>query len=791
MNIRGLIIIMLVLSSCRNLNVSETQLVDLVPTKPVFILKIQSTNVPSFEKFFNGFNTIINYKFDSKIDNFLDKPLIISYHDMGNDKIQPIIITEESNIEKNLEVIDSTTYNGFTIKQIKFNERYLFSAVKNGIYLESNSKLLIENSLRNSTYLKTENSSDMLRLYQISNSKISLLYNGKFSKILKDNDLAALFFQNETSDWMQNDIDIKNNKLTVNGVGVVKDSLFSKINTLRGIKTSKFNFKSVVPLNFKKIERFSHNHFEYISNLKNFVSIDEFKKISNDSLFYDINEIGNIFLENDTISISVFKNINKLKSKILETTKSMSKYRGYDIFELGDGLFLTENINRGFPLQKQKFATLLENKLILSNYSNPLEYIILNYTNKSTLDFSQDFDKKFQNLPETSNILRIYNTNNFAKDLSKKLNVDSEKYNFWYDHTFVDENVIYNTRFTEKLNEQFVEKGPKVVFNLKLNDEISLAPKWVKNYVTKKPEILTQDKSNNLYLISEDGNIVWRKKIEDQIIGKVHQVDLYKNGRLQYAFVTNESFMIIDKNGNLVKKIKHKNNNKVIGLSVFDYDKNRNYRFLICFENDIKMLDSNMKTVRGFSTKNIRSHISALPKHFRIGSKDFLVVKTEKKLLILDRRGNIRLNIDEKIKSPTSETFINKNSFIYVMNNDLVTVDLKGNAKITPLPLDSEYGFVANQNNLIYVSENVMTINNINFELKFGNYTNPQLFFDEIVSVTDLDLKKIYLFNNNGSPIENFPIYGTGVIDISTKKNKSKLLVTLGEKNEILVYLIN
>tara|TARA_B100000925_G_scaffold288744_1_gene270332 strand:- start:772 stop:3147 length:2376 start_codon:yes stop_codon:yes gene_type:complete len=791
MNIRGLIIIMLVLSSCRNFNVSETQLVDLVPTKPVFILKIQSTNVPNFEKFFNGFNTIINYKFDSKIDNFLDKPLIISYHDMGNDKFQPIIITDELNIEKNLEVIDSTTYNGFTIKQIKFNESYLFSAVKNGIYLESKSKLLIENSLRNSTHLKTENSSDMLRLYQISNSKISLLYNGKFSKILKDNDLAALFFQNETSDWMQNDIDIKNNKLTVNGVAVIKDSLFSKINTLRGIKTSKFNFKSVVPLNFKKIERFSHNHFEYISNLKNFVSVDEFKKISNDSLFYDINEIGNIFLENDTISISVFKNINKLKSKILETTKSMSKYRGYDIFELSDGLFLTENINRGFPLQKQKFATLLENKLILSNYPNPLEYIILNYTNKSTLGFSQDFEKKFQNLPETSNVLRIYNTNNFAKDLLQKLNIDSEKYNFWYDHTFVDENVVYNTRFTEKLSEQFVEKGPKVVFNLKFNDEISLAPKWVKNYVTKKPEILTQDRSNNLYLVGEDGNIVWRKKIEDQIIGKVHQVDLYRNGRLQYAFVTNESFMIIDKNGNLVKKVKHKNNKKVIGLSVFDYDKNRNYRFLICFENDIKMLDSNMKTVRGFSTKNIQSPISALPKHFRIGSKDFLVVKTEKKLLILDRRGNIRLNIDEKIKSPTSETFINKNSFIYVMNNDLVTIDLKGNAKITPLPLDSEYGFVANQNNLIYVSENVMTINNVNFELKFGNYTNPQLFFDEIVSVTDLDLKKIYLFNSDGSPIENFPIYGTGVVDINTKKNKSKLLVTLGEKNEILVYSIN
>ena len=76
-----------------------------------------------------------------------------------------------------------------------------------------------------------------------------------------------------------------------------------------------------------------------------------------------------------------------------------------------------------------------------------MEYIILNYTNKSTLGFSTDFDKKFQNLPEASNILRVYNTNYFGEDLLKKLNVDTEKYNFWLDHTFIDENIVYNTRY--------------------------------------------------------------------------------------------------------------------------------------------------------------------------------------------------------------------------------------------------------------------------------------------------------------------------------------------------------
>ena len=140
-----------------------------------------------------------------------------------------------------------------------------------------------------------------------------------------------------------------------------------------------------------------------------------------------------------------------------------------------------------------------------------MEYIILNYTNKSTLGFSTDFDKKFQNLPEASNILRVYNTNYFGEDLLKKLNVDTEKYNFWLDHTFIDENIVYNTRYIEKLSEQFVEKGPKVVFNLKFNNDISLAPKWVKNYITKSLKLLLKIKATIFILLVRMGILFGEK----------------------------------------------------------------------------------------------------------------------------------------------------------------------------------------------------------------------------------------------------------------------------------------
>ena len=86
-----------------------------------------------------------------------------------------------------------------------------------------------------------------------------------------------------------------------------------------------------------------------------------------------------------------------------------------------------------------------------------------------------------------------------------------------------------------------------------------------------------------MYLISSEGKLIWKKNIDSKIIGEIHQIDLYKNGRLQYAFNTENDFQIIDKNGKKVKEIKNKN---YLGLTIFDYDKAKNYRFIL-FDNDI------------------------------------------------------------------------------------------------------------------------------------------------------------------------------------------------------------
>ena len=94
----------------------------------------------------------------------------------------------------------------------------------------------------------------------------------------------------------------------------------------------------------------------------------------------------------------------------------------------------------------------------------------------------------------------------------------------------------------------------------------------------------------------------------------------------------------------------------------------------------------------------------------------------------------------------------------------------------------------------ITISENILTINENVIELPFGNYTNPKILTDikqNYVSITDKDQDKIYLFDSKSKLVSDFPVFGTSLIDFSINKKKEKMITSLGEPNEILVYSIN
>jgi len=791
-----LILFTLSIINCENSYEKKTNLIDLVPTNPLLLIKYESLKDYKSETFYKNFKSVLGFNHDSISNNFIEKPVLISYHNIGKNNLKHVLFTETKNVikQKNESTEDSINYNGYIIKKLKKNNKLYYFTEKNGVYIESTEKLLIENSLRNSNHISSDVESDFEKLYKSSSSNISLLFSDELKKYIDIPKLLDFYNISHISDWIQFDVDFNKNQLTLHGLLFKKDSIPRKINKISDIEPTITDIIQIVPNNFIEFERYAYNHLEYLKNLESTNSIDKIELIKNDSLFYDIFEIGSIVLNKDSISTFSFNNKNLLNLKIQQNTERSYTYRNNKIYKLSQSLFNPNTLDDFYKSLDKNYLTILNDILILSQNKVAIETMILNFSNNSVINDLSKFKEIFLKIPKKSNYLKVYNLEKFSDGLSEKFEISKEDFPYWISHLIIDNELIHKTHIVSKTERKIKSSGVNLLFNFKLQSSVHLKPIIVTNYVTKEKELITQDDLNNLYLISNKGELIWKKQLESKVIGEISQIDLYKNGRLQYAFETEKSLMILDKNGKIVKKLNHKKISKQ-GLAVFDYDKLNKYRFLIDRDGRVEMLDVDFKTVRGFNKNNIRSQITNLPKHFRIGSKDYLIINTKKRLYITDRRGDIRVEVPETLKVSSKEIFVNKNSFVTIdKSNNLVRMNLNGEVSIKPLPLDTPYLITASNNILVTMSENILTINENIIELPFGNYTKPKILTgtkQDYVSITDKDQDKIYLFDSQSKLIADFPVFGTSTINFSIDEKKEKIITSLGESNEILVYSIN
>ena len=86
-------------------------------------------------------------------------------------------------------------------------------------------------------------------------------------------------------------------------------------------------------------------------------------------------------------------------------------------------------------------------------------------------------------------------------------------------------------------------------------------PYIFRSHLDRSLEVMFQDAGNQLYFISNDGKILWKKDVGEEVRSDIFQVDYYLNGKLQYLFALDSNLYIYDRNGMLVrdfpKRIKH------------------------------------------------------------------------------------------------------------------------------------------------------------------------------------------------------------------------------------------
>jgi hypothetical protein len=333
------------------------------------------------------------------------------------------------------------------------------------------------------------------------------------------------------------------------------------------------------------------------------------------------------------------------------------------------------------------------------------------------------------------------------------------------------------------------------ILNFTLESEALTRPQFVKNHYTGNQEIVVQDSKNILYRFSNDGKLLWKKQLEAKINEGIHEVDVYRNRKLQLAFTTETAFHIIDRNGNNVDGFPKRFNDGNIGaLAVFDYDNSRNYRFLFSQGRDLYMYNNRGEKVDGFTYKRAEAPVITTPKHFRINSKDYIVLGLQNgSLKILQRNGKDRLVINQKFDFSKNDIFNYRDQFAFTTTQgNLIQISTSGKVSSTNLSLTSAHEITGSSRSLVIIDGQMLQIREKRMSLDYGIYTNPQFFLvnDKIyISVLEASSKKLYLYDSNAKLIPGFPVLGASGIDLVDMDGDKKVeLVTKDEGNFLTVY---
>ena len=704
-----------------------------------------------------------------------------------------------------LKYTDSTKFNtSFKegVQNIEIDGLKLYARVIDGKRIASTSQEILENATRNPGNRDADHPLETLYRTTTPQKSASLFINSK----KKSTVLPGLLDQGSDesefkfSDWITYDLNSGQQYLYLNGLARIKDSTHNLLKLFEGTRSlppvtpdlTPPDADAILVYTFDDYERFAQNQQQYSNS-----------PYSINTPFNTVEEIGHIY-KNDqrAVLISAYA-AESIESFLDGISQGRNDYQGYDIIGLSDKGFLTETFDPLIRDFQANYYCVLDDKYVFSETTNLLENLITNRNNGNNFKKSSYFASASENLTNQSNILLLTNgeamktagsiffSDQFIQDIGNAKTTD-----YVYSSQIATDNNFFHTHLSvSKLSSQSESGTTSPLFSIELDGEIYSDPQFVINHRTNQKEIVVQDIENNLYLISTKGKVLWKKQLSGPIQGKIRQVDIYKNGRLQLAFTTNEQFLILDRNGREVPPFnKSYPGGNLNALAVFDYEKNKDYRFVVTQGSKVFMYNAKGNIVSGFKYTEAQNDILDPPKHIRIGQRDYLVFKlADGTLKILSRVGSDRITVNESIEFSDNEVYLYRNKITLTDKaGTLYGIDTDGKVSKSKLNFNEEHKIDATSKTLATLNENSLTIKGRSRELELGVHLKPVIFYiyDKIyVSSTDIQNGQVHLFDSSNRIISGFPVFGNSMADLADMDNDGKLeLVTKDQDNSLIVY---
>ncbi|MFA6128151.1 MAG: DUF3352 domain-containing protein [Bacteroidales bacterium] len=835
----------------------------LIQSDPLFPSLEQIGNITPLMRAFRKIDSLISRNSRFR-DLYAKSPAVVSLHQTGKNQYQFLIIFEthgSAGISGAGDLFSELcgrpgewsqrTYNGQQINRITFGPESQIPGVslaENSKYMVlSPSPILIENAVRQMNKDRSlYNSPAFSKLAQTAGqSSLATIYvNLKafptwISSLVNPSLKRKLEMFTRYGDWASLDLSLRNDALWLNGFAVEGDTLNSYLNLFKNQEPQKLNAEEYLPsstaafysIGVDKPAQFLKGLSDYLgggeAGRKRKRMLDHAVAVMKTDIVKEWTELGFHELTigylcgvaDETVrpvALIQVKSANQAKEKMLnplnKSSKKIFKVDNQHEFEFYQALFdgLPEILGGSFfSAVAGKFFTFIGNFIVLADDQKTLEEVVHKYAMNKTLAFDAVYLSQSGLVTTRSNVT-CYAIPYKARPLLNKIMNPKVLKAFFANEQFLLKTGAVGLQFQRSngmslhnIFASFVEidyTKPQTIWESKLDARLFTKPAIVINHLTQDKEIIVQDEATYVYLISTSGRILWKKNIGERINSEIFQVDVMKNGRLQYLFSTVTGIHLLDRNGAYLPRYPVKFKLPATnGMALVDFDRTRDYRILIaCSDNKVYAFDKNGKLLKGWNFGPASGAITRPVQYFKIQNKDFIVFTDPVKVYILDRKGTVKVNPEKDFPVSANNRIIFEAAVTGKGSKFLMT-DVDG--AVFSVFMD---GTVESQQFGVFGPDHFFTVEDVNKDglkeyifvdrnkLEIFKQTGEKLALDKLdgpvsappdvfvmndkmkkIGLTVPSKRQVLLFNGDGSIYQGFPLYGQTTFTIGNLEKSS------------------
>jgi len=469
-----------------------------------------------------------------------------------------------------------------------------------------------------------------------------------------------------------------------------------------------------------------------------------------------------------------------------------------------------------------KYYAIIEDYVVFGNSESSLKSFLKDYSEEKTLQNNNGYINFSKDISSESNIYLYCNikkslglfANYGNKDIVSYLenNISLFKNFDVFSCQFKTDGKLFYNNICFKTNTTIVDES-NALWALNIDSTVLYSPKIVTDLSGKSKKLIVYDNAFNVYLIDNNGSLLWKVKLKEKPLSEVFVVDFFKNNKTQYILNTKSYIYLLSSDGKNADNFPVRlSESSTAPMSVLDYSNNKDYRLIIPCGNKVYNYTKEGALKKGWNIVKTKRDVIKNISHFKFNNTDCIIISDkEGNVYIVNKKGVEEIKIKQSFTvAASSQFYLSKNSkgkpciltsdnngnIIFISNTG--DIEKKSIAKFSPAHFFLFEDFNNDKvNDYIFVDNCQLSVYNQDYKL-ICNYIfpsaieSPHVFFNEIgnksaFGIISTKIKKIFIFKSDGTLKDGFPFNGS-TFTIGNINNDGTLNLVVGSEQTIYNY---